>query len=513
MLLKLKFKNTLMNKNILFLCYISLQLISCNGVKKTTKSKKNSGDEFAKTITQKDLKTHLSILASDEYEGRETAMPGQKKAAKYIANYFEKIGLQKGYYDTSYFQNFPVDVKDPTKIAITVGGKKMTFLNDFFYMGSFVDTSYTDLEVVYVNYGVIGENYSDYAGLNVKGKAVLLKEGMPKGVEVKGDWDNWRKKLKVAKDNGAVAVFTINQHFDERVNRIRSFIANPRMQLHNKGQKDKIKTLPNIFISPETAQNFFNVSVDSKKGQLTPKIQLLLEINQVLSSSNVLGYIEGTDKKEELVVITAHYDHLGYDAGEICNGADDDGSGTVAVLELAQAFIKAKKAGKGTRRSILFMTVSGEEKGLLGSEYYTENPVYKLKNTICDLNIDMIGRIDDQHLTNNYVYLIGADKISSDLHDISEKANTEKIQLELDYTFNREDDPNRFYYRSDHYNFAEKGIPVIFYFSGTHEDYHKPTDDVEKIDFEKIEKTTKLVFYTAWKIANRESRLNINEVK
>ncbi len=268
--------------------------------------------------------------------------------------------------------------------------------------------------------------------------------------------------------------------------------------------------MPNIFISPKAAQKYFGVTEKSRRGKLEQKLNLNLEINQVLESSNVLGFLEGTDKKDEVVVITAHYDHLGFDAGEVCNGADDDGSGTVAVLELAQAFVNAKKAGKGPRRSILFMTVSGEEKGLLGSQYYTENPVYELENTICDLNIDMVGRIDDQHLNNNYVYLIGSDKISSDLHTISEKANDDKIKMELDYTFNDENDPNRFYYRSDHYNFAKKGIPVIFYFSGTHEDYHKPTDDVDKIDFEKIEKTTRLVFYTAWEIANREKRLNIN---
>ena len=495
---------------ILFL--ILVPFISCN-VSKSSQAKSNyaQSDLFAKTITQPELKKHLTILASDEFEGRETAMPGQKKAAEYIANYFEKIGLKKGYYDTSYFQHFPVDVKDPSKIKITVGENELTFLEDFFYMGSFKDSNYTNLEIVYINYGVIGENYSDYEGVDVQGKVVLLKEGLPKGVEVKGDWGNWRKKLKVAKDNGAVAVFTINELFEERVERIKNFISNPRMQLHNKGQKGKNKTLPNIFISPKTAQKYFEVTATTSKGKLTTKLNLNLAINQVLSSSNVLGFLEGTDKKEEVLVITAHYDHLGFDAGEVCNGADDDGSGTVAVLELAQAFVNSKKAGKGPRRSILFMTVSGEEKGLLGSQYYTENPVYSLENTICDLNIDMVGRIDDQHLNNNYVYLIGADKISSDLHTISEKANADKIKLDLDYTFNDEADPNRFYYRSDHYNFAKKGIPVIFYFSGTHEDYHKPTDDVEKIDFEKIEKTTKLVFYTAWEIANRENRLNINK--
>jgi Peptidase family M28 len=234
-----------------------------------------------------------------------------------------------------------------------------------------------------------------------------------------------------------------------------------------------------------------------------------------VGTENVIGFIEGTDKKSEVVVITAHYDHIGIDSdGKINNGADDDGSGTVAVLELAQAFAKAKKAGNGPRRSMLFMTVTGEEKGLLGSKYFVENSPIPLANIVCDLNIDMIGRTDDQHIGKpDYIYLIGSDKLSSKLHEISEKANTDHTMLALDYTFNNPDDPNRFYYRSDHYNFAEKKIPVIFYFRGVHEDYHKPGDDVEKIQFDQTEKITRLVFYTAWELANREERIVVDSNK
>ena len=209
-----------------------------------------------------------------------------------------------------------------------------------------------------------------------------------------------------------------------------------------------------------------------------------------IKGENVLGYIEGTDLKDELIIITAHYDHLGKHDSIIFNGADDDASGTAGVLEIAEAFMLAKKEGKGPRRSILIMPVSGEEKGLLGSKYYTDNPVYPLDKTIANLNIDMIGRIGDFKEDGNYVYLIGSDMLSQDLHNISEEVNKKYIGLELDYTFNKEDDPNRYYYRSDHYNFAKNNIPVIFYFNGIHEDYHKPTDTIEKIDFNKIEKIT-----------------------
>ena len=205
----------------------------------------------------------------------------------------------------------------------------------------------------------------------------------------------------------------------------------------------------------------------------------------MVKGENVLGYIEGTDLKDELLIITAHYDHLGKHDSLIFNGADDDGSGTVAVLEIAEAFMLAKKEGKGPRRSVLIMPVSGEEKGLLGSKYYTDNPVYPLENTVANLNIDMIGRLDDWHTSPDYVYLIGSDRLSQDLHDISEQVNDLYIGIDLDYRFNEKDEPNRYYYRSDHYNFAKNNIPVIFYFNGVHEDYHKTTDTIEKIDFKK----------------------------
>ncbi len=234
-----------------------------------------------------------------------------------------------------------------------------------------------------------------------------------------------------------------------------------------------------------------------------------------VSTENVLGFIEGTDLKEQVIVLTAHLDHIGLDAnGKINNGADDDGSGTVAILELAQAFSRAKNAGNGPRRSILFMTVTGEEKGLLGSKFFVENPIFPLSKIVCNLNIDMIGRTDPEHEGKpDYIYLIGSDKLSSTLHQISETANNEHTMLEMDYTYNNPDDPNRFYYRSDHYNFAEKKIPVIFYFRGVHADYHQPTDDIEKIQFDQVEKITRLVFYTAWELANRTERIIVDSDK
>ncbi|MGJ8745854.1 M28 family metallopeptidase [Polaribacter sp.] len=225
-------------------------------------------------------------------------------------------------------------------------------------------------------------------------------------------------------------------------------------------------------------------------------------------SENVLAFIKGSEKPDEIVVVSAHLDHVGMKDGEIYNGADDDGSGTVALLEMAQAFNMAAKNGKGPKRSILFLHVTGEEKGLLGSKYYTENPIFPLANTVCNLNIDMVGRVDDAHKENpNYVYLIGSDKLSANLHALSEEMNTKYTNIALDYKYNDENDPNRFYYRSDHYNFAKHNIPIIFYFNGTHADYHKASDTPDKINYEMLEKRTRLVFHTAWEVANRTERI------
>jgi len=231
-------------------------------------------------------------------------------------------------------------------------------------------------------------------------------------------------------------------------------------------------------------------------------------------SQNIVAFIKGSEKPEEIIVLSAHYDHVGVKNGKVYNGADDDGSGTVAMMEMAQAFQKAAKDGNGPKRSILILHVTGEEIGLYGSKYYTENPLFPLENTVANLNTDMIGRIGSEKEGNdNYIYLIGSDKLSQELHDLSEAVNKKYTNLELDYTYNDDNDPNRFYYRSDHYNFAKNNIPVIFYFNGTHEDYHKPGDTPDKIEYELMAKRTQLIFLTAWEVANREGRITADKLK
>ena len=289
----------------------------------------------------------------------------------------------------------------------------------------------------------------------------------------------------------------------------------------SKGQKKAVEYLRNFYIQNDIKPGDPDKDYFQK---MTLNISRGDEGN--VDSENVIAIIEGTEKPEEYLILTAHLYHVGYGrtgsrlrksyVGEIKdrihNGADDDGSGTVAMLEIAQAFKQASKKGKGPKRSIIFLHVTGEEKGLLGSAYYSDNPIYPLSKTVANLNLDMIGRIDPTRKGDKreYVYIIGSDHDSQDLHQISEQTNLQTVNIDLDYRYNAKDDPQRFYYRSDHYNFAKKGIPIIFYFSGTHEDYHLPSDTPDKINYDLLELRSKLIFYTAWNIANRDQRVIVD---
>ena len=271
-----------------------------------------------------------------------------------------------------------------------------------------------------------------------------------------------------------------------------------------KGQKIAVDFLRNYYQKQDidaaiNTENYFQKMILNIRGK-------------DVKTENVVAIIPGAEIPEEYIVISAHLDHVGVKNGQIYNGADDDGSGNVAMLEIAEAFQIAVNENNRPKRSIIFLHVTGEEKGLLGSRYYTENPLYPLENTVANLNIDMIGRLDPKRVNKdpNYIYLIGSDKLSNELHEVSERINRTYTNLILDYTFNADNDPNRFYYRSDHYNFAKNNIPVIFYFNGTHEDYHQPTDTADKINYDILQKRTKLIFHTAWELANMPNRIKLN---
>ena len=269
----------------------------------------------------------------------------------------------------------------------------------------------------------------------------------------------------------------------------------------------------NIIKAENTEDYFQKFLVDFQSRQVTRPDNINEDNIDWVKTENVAAIIEGDTYPNEYIVLTAHLDHVGIENGEIFNGADDDGSGSMALLEIAEAFKLAELDGKRPKRSIVILHVSAEEKGLLGSKYYTDNPLYPLDETITNLNVDMIGRTDPTRNSNNdeYIYLIGTDRLSTMLHETSEKVNYKTVNLELDYRFNAWDDPNRFYERSDHWHFAKNNIPVIFYFSGTHEDYHQPTDTADKIRYDLLTKRTRLIFHTAWEIANMDERIEVDQ--
>ncbi len=470
--------------------------------------KKNDPTTFAKTITPDDLKKHLYIVASKEMEGRETATEGQRKAAAYIENQFKSIGLLPGNKgDYQYY--FPVFRDSAIQSALEINGKAFEPGKDYNPSSGNYNSTFRFAEVVFVGYGISDSIMDDYKGLDVRGKAVLIMTGVPAGARSISN----TVKLGMAQKNGAIAVLTVGS------------LAPQTGGGRGSGNQMYLNAFRNNYpiiqytISEGVADAIMGGEyAQAKSGSVVPKSytsNIFLSFNKqisLLQSSNVIGLLEGTDLKDEYVFVTAHYDHLGKRGDSIIYyGADDDGSGTVSVIEMAEAFVKAKAAGKGPRRSIVFMTVSGEEKGLWGSQSYSNKPVYPLEKTTVDLNIDMIGRIDTSRHKgdpNNYVYVVGDDKLSSELKVISEGTNNKYTKLELDYKFNDPNDRNRIYFRSDHYNFARKGVPVIFYYDGMlGSDYHRPTDTPDKINYELMSKRAQLVFYTAWDMANRDQML------
>jgi len=499
-------------------------------------SYEEQAEDVAKTITAADLQAHVYMLASDGMEGRETGKEGQKMAARYIARYFYELGLPElDGLDDGYYQKFPLLEVDWDEPSISVGAYTFDFMKGFYAWSTSTQAdAFTTDEVIYLGYGIDEKVYSDYDGKDLQGKVILIESGEPRdqwgnyllsGTVDPSDWSmSWQKKLRTASQKGVRMVLVIDDNFEKN---IQSF------EKHIHGSKLRLENGENIYCNAayisRTMYQFLAVGNETKIEKAKERIKLKKKPKSVrlkqsvtinfrkketkISSENILGFIEGTDKKEELIILTAHYDHLGMEDGLIFNGADDDASGVAAILEIGEAFKLAAQNGQPARRSILILPVSAEEKGLLGSKFYTDNPYFDLNQTVANLNIDMIGRIDQDHSNNpNYIYIIGSDRLSTELHEINERANFNYAQLQLDYKYNSINDPNRYYYRSDHYNFVLHDIPSIFYFNGSHDDYHKHTDTAEKINFEVLEKRTKLIFHTAWILANMKNRIHADKV-
>lgn len=493
---------------------------------------------FVNTISTEDLKAYLSTLASDEFEGRETGTAGNTKAAEYIQTQFESFGIPPIPGTDTYFQ--PIQFNWNSWNRAEIKSNNQSFRHGWDFLAYHAHNNSLELknitEVTFTGFGIETENYSDYDAVDVTDKIVIVLQGEPlnknaisqiSGTSELSEWStDWTKKIKLAKSKGAKAILIVQNKLQKVAGENRNLWFGRQTTLGPTPDFDKLCN--SIYISSSFAKNLMGksykkvvkarkkISKKLKPTSLVIPVDLSITLDKkerFLKGNNVLGFIEGSDPvlKDEIVVVSAHYDHLGKRGNDIYNGADDNGSGTSTVLEIAQALAAAKAAGKGPRRSVLCILVTGEEKGLLGSKYYTSLPIFPLASTVVDINVDMVGRVDKKYKDNpEYIYVIGSDRLSTALHAINEGVNDKFTNLTLDYTYNAESDPNRYYYRSDHYNFAEKGIPAIFYFNGTHKDYHKTSDTVDKIQFEKMAKVAQLVFYTTWEIANRDERIKVD---
>lgn len=526
---------------------------------------------YSETITAHELAAHLYFFASDHLEGRETSARGQRLAAKYLAAQYQRVGLTPyGRVETDdsrdlrrFLQPFNVysnrlqsavlEAKhDGQVVTSSTFGPEQSDGRSYLSIGTLPSVSGG---VVFAGYGIQDGVYNDYAaledaGVEISGKWLLILDGEPTDDSGKSlisddgepsswstaNWSKFRAAGMSGQMGGMLVVSDLGPGAEDVAETARRMAAGINesvgsVSLEPSGSR---RAFPPVYnVSSEFANALLQgtgQTVESLKQQIDASFApVVMELSDVevtstlehvsvpLETENVVAVVEGSDSelKHEFVVLTSHYDHIGYqyDAEgnkQVYNGADDDGSGTVALLEIAEAFQKAKDDGFGPRRSVMFLNVSAEEKGLIGSRYYSDvDPIVPLENTVANLNIDMIGRHDPTYPgeTTDYVYIIGGDLISQDIHDVNTGVNSVlDTSIELSERFNAPDDPNQFYRRSDHWNFGKHNIPFIFYFTGTHEDYHDLGDTPDKVDYPRLESISRLIFGTAWQLANQDER-------
>jgi hypothetical protein len=444
--------------------------------------------KYAETITKKELKQHLYKYASNEFEGRDTGSKGQKLAVNYLKDNYELLNIKPAL-ENNYFQNVPLKLIHDSKGFLNINNKYLKENEDFLIINK--DNDFR-IETKSISILDVNNTYEKESLANTVIFVKALKQEKNKNFSSFSLYKKTIEKLNKLKPKAIIL-------YDKDIFKIyKRHLSN---NTHNK-----------LFIDANKSEIPIVLINQNNLIEANTSISIEIKVNSTpVSTENVAAFIKGSEKPNEIVIISAHLDHIGTNKNGIYNGADDDGSGTVAILEIAEAFKKAALDGHQPKRSLLFLHVTGEEKGLLGSKYYTDySPIFPLNNTVVDLNIDMIGRIDPKRKGDrNYIYLIGSDRLSNDLHEISEKANNKYCNITLDYKYNVLNDPNRFYERSDHYNFAKHNIPVIFYFNGVHDDYHQPSDTPDKIQYDLLENRTRLIFYTAWEIANRKNRIEL----
>lgn len=516
---------------------------------------------FQDHITEEFLYQHLSVIAHDSLEGRETGMADQKIAAQYLSDYYTGLGLAPVGDDDTYFQHFMLDAERTDSLVYRtyrIQNSDTTLVNHSVaspelksdYIQLFGGARPLKGDIVFAGFGAVdpGRGVNHLDGTNLQDKWVLVFEDIPYIADgdtlVNPDFSNNNRFTQIVSRNDAKGILVIGNESPEEfesLKRLNSYLVskpgNMRLQYLEGSPARRGFPKGYVQINPGLAIELLDLNNYAELRQLRENLTVNItefEAHQLsflldytpfqgtaeIETENVVAFLEGSDPdlKKEVVILTAHYDHIGItqpdETGDyINNGADDNGSGTVALMAIANALQKASEEGIGPRRSILFLHVSAEEIGLLGSRYYSDHPIFPIENTVANYNADMIGRSTTERQSSgdtDYIFIIGGDIISSSLDSLVHVANQESVDMELDYTYNDLEDRNQFYRRSDHWNFGRLEIPFVFFFTGVHEDYHRPGDTVDKIDFPKLTRTTRLIYSSTLQVANYDGRPEVD---
>ncbi len=501
------------------------------------------------TISAPQLRDYLYFIAADEMEGRDTPSRGLDTVAKFLALNLSRWGFKPAGDEGSYFQKIALrrERLDGERTRVEVNGRLLTLGED--YLPALPGRASGPLVFAGNGWLIKSKNIDAYREIDPKGKIAVVfgsPNSIPKGLrraDLEGKpGEDWMNPADYASQQGVAGiVYVPDLQYLAYWNRTRQRITERGGLVVEKFQSQNPPRVPSITISLELANSLFQgeklqatplfekIANDGEMPasfQLNPEKKFTIDVAleaETPTTQNVVAVWEGSDPvlKNEYVALGAHYDHVGVSNAKqgdrIFNGADDDGSGTTALLAMAEAL---SRAGIRPKRSILFVWHAGEEKGLWGSRYFTAYPTVPLNNIVAHINLDMIGRSKQAGDTDsrnrelsgpNEIYVIGSKLMSTELGELSESVNRSFLGLDYNYRYDDPRDPNRFFYRSDHYNYARKGIPIIFYFDGVHEDYHQPGDSADKIDYHKLERVTQTIYMTLWEIASRATRPKVDK--
>lgn len=529
-----------MRKNLLALFLVFTFILPYSAMAQTATKKNSAAMKASLNITAKQLSDYLHFVASDAMEGRDTPSRGLDTTAEFIKMNLSSWGFKPAGDNGTFFQKMALrrESIDTAGTKLIVDGKEFTLNEDFFRLGGNASTG--DVPIVFGGNGwmVKAKNIDALSGVDVKGKIVVFAGSgpgfsqqymipPPTGVtqaDLKGTrGTDWADPIRNAQEKGAAGTIIIAPaQMMAFWDQVKNFFSRGNMY-PEKLRADNVQApnpMPVMLVSPKVSNAIYGANMPTSAGNVNKNGSLSSKSKtETLMTQNVVAIWEGSDAvlKNEMVAIGAHYDHVGMNPNapgedKIWNGADDDGSGTVGVLAIAEALAKSPKRPK---RSILFVWHAGEEKGLWGSEYFTKFPTVDLSKVVAQLNIDMIGRskkVGDTNPKNaelsgeNEIYVIGSKMMSTQLGAITDSVNSSYLKMNYNYKYDDPNDPNRFFFRSDHFNYAVKGIPIVFWFDGVHEDYHGAGDHPDKIDYVKMEKVTRTIFLTMWELGDAKTR-------